>query len=112
VQMGGHNGLDAVRPIKSLTRSTRVLMFTACSSRDMRERAFCEGASDYLLKSQTLDYVAARIRNPAGDPAPRLAPRRRASCPPEGKWPGEPAGSGAGRVSRLLRRTLKALRVF
>ena len=30
VQMGDRNGLDAVRPIKSLTRSTRVLMYTTC----------------------------------------------------------------------------------
>src|ERR1039458_10891330 len=28
VQMGERNGLDAVRPIKSLARATRVLMFT------------------------------------------------------------------------------------
>jgi DNA-binding NarL/FixJ family response regulator len=112
VQMGGHNGLDAVRPIKSLTRSTRVLMFTSCSNGEMRERALCEGASDYLLKSQTLDYVAGRIRNPADDPAPRLVPRRRATCPPEPAAQNRPAGAGAGRVSRLLRRTLKVLRVF
>ncbi|HUC84548.1 MAG TPA: response regulator [Candidatus Acidoferrales bacterium] len=111
VQMGAHNGLDAVRPIKSLTRSTRVLMFTSCLNLAMRERALCDGASDYLLKSQALDYVAARIRNPAGDPAPRLVPRRRASCPPV------PASqrisaSLTGRVSRLVRRTLRALRVL
>jgi DNA-binding NarL/FixJ family response regulator len=30
VQMGDRNGLDVVRPIKSLTPTTRVLMFTSC----------------------------------------------------------------------------------
>ena len=38
VQMGERNGIDAVRPIKSLTRSTRVMMFTSCNDREWRSR--------------------------------------------------------------------------
>ncbi len=75
VQMGDRNGLDAVRPIKSLTRSTRVLMFTTCFNHEWRDRALGDGASDYLLKSETIENVAARIRCLAQEPAPR--PRRR-----------------------------------
>lgn len=112
VQMGDRNGLDAVRPIKSLTRSTRVLMFTASNDRDWRERALCEGASDYLLKSDTMEHVAARIRNPADDPAPGLVARRRASCPPARPLPGRQASSVTDRAPRLLSRTLKMLRLF
>ncbi|MGA2247822.1 MAG: response regulator transcription factor [Verrucomicrobiota bacterium] len=111
VQMGRHNGLDAVRPIKSLTRSTRVLMFTSCFNQEFRERALGDGASDYLLKSQTLDYIAARIRNPAGDPEPRPMCRRRASCRSEAAPQKEPA-SLTRRVSRLVRRTLCAFRLL
>lgn len=111
VQMGERNGLDAVRPIKSLTRSTRVLMFTSCFNRDWRERAFGEGASDYLLKSYAMERVAARIRNPAEDPAPGRATRRRPSCPaPAQDLEAEPAGAAEKR-SRLLSRTLRLLRL-
>lgn len=67
VQMGPHNGLDAVRPIKQLAPDTRVLMFTTCFDIRWRYRAFQDGASDYLLKSYDLKRVADRIRCPAND---------------------------------------------
>jgi DNA-binding NarL/FixJ family response regulator len=112
VQMGERNGLDAVRSIKSLTRSTRVLMFTTSNNRDWRARALGEGASDYLLKSDPMEHVAARIRNPADDPAPGLVSRRRASCPPARPLQTRQASSIADRAPRLLSRTLKMLRLF
>jgi DNA-binding NarL/FixJ family response regulator len=111
VQMGDRNGLDAVRPIKSLTRSTRVLMFTTCYNRDWRERALGGGASDYLLKTDTMERVAARIRNPAEDPAPKTAARRRASCPPERPMKTHQTSS-VTEPPRLLSRTLRMLRLF
>lgn len=109
VQMGNRSGLDAVRPIKSLTRSTRVLMFTSCYNPDWRERALGDGASDYLLKSETMERVAARIRNPAGDPAPGFASRRRARCPAERTLKSRQATSITDMAPRLLSRTLKML---
>lgn len=112
VQMGDRNGLDAVRPIKSLTRSTRVLMFTTANNRDWRQRALHEGASDYLLKSDTMEHVAARIRTPAEDPAPGMAVRRRPSCPPERRLQSHQSSSATDRTPRLLSRTLKMLRLF
>lgn len=112
VQMGDRNGLDAVRPIKSLTRSTRVLMFTTANNREWRQRALCEGASDYLLKSYTMEHVAARIRTPAEDPAPGTAVRRRHSCPPERTLQSRQASSPSDRAPRLLNRTLKMLRIL
>jgi len=77
VQMGEHNGLDAVRPIKSLAPATRVLMFTSCFNPEWRERALSDGASDYLLKTSEFKKVAARIRCPANDTDSQLYRRRR-----------------------------------
>src|SRR6478736_7994767 len=37
VNLGDHNGLDAIRPIKSLSRSTQVLMFTTFFDSAYRE---------------------------------------------------------------------------
>lgn len=62
VQMGVENGLDAIRPIKSLASNTHVLMFTTFGPPDVRERAFREGASDFLLKSWQFDEIASHIR--------------------------------------------------
>jgi len=113
VQMGDRNGLDAVRPIKSLTRSTRVLMFTTCYNEAWRERALGDGASDYLLKSDGMDRVAARIRTPAEDPASGLVTRRRASCPPPAanETPRPVMERSVKRVP-LLRRTLRMFGVL
>jgi DNA-binding NarL/FixJ family response regulator len=109
VQMGDRNGLDAVRPIKSLTRSTRVLMYTTCYNPAWRERALYEGASDYLLKSYALERVAARIRCPANDPAPGNSSRRanRTTPKPSQRYYVNP---GADKSPRLLSRTLEMLR--
>jgi DNA-binding NarL/FixJ family response regulator len=64
VQMGNENGVDAVRPIKSLARTTRVLMFTTCFDPQLRERALSNGASDYLIKGGPLDKLIESIRRP------------------------------------------------
>jgi len=106
VQMGEHNGLDAVRPIKSLTRSTRVLMFTTCFNREWQKRALDEGASDYLLKTVTMERLAARIRNPAGDPGRGFAIRRRPSCAPARPGTGRPA-SAVTKMGSILSKSHK-----
>jgi|GEM_PF-1126379 len=110
VQMGDRNGLDAVRPIKSLTRSTRVLMFTTCFNPEWRERALGDGASGYLLKSEAMEKVAARIRCPANDPAPGLYSRRRPTVSAAALPRRHAIKPAAGSHPHLLRRTIKALR--
>ncbi|HUA38582.1 MAG TPA: response regulator transcription factor [Candidatus Sulfopaludibacter sp.] len=107
VQMGDRNGLDAVRPIRSLTRRTRVLMFTTCYNPEWRERALGDGASDYLLKSEAIETVADRIRRAAKDPAP--VPCRKRS--------GDPALTTASadrarreKLPRIFDRALERLR--
>ena len=110
VQMGDRNGLDAVRPIKSLTRSTRVLMYTTCNNPDWRERALYEGASDYLLKSYAVERVAARIRCPANDPAPGNCIRRRTNRSMARPAQKHYVNYTANKSPRLLSRTLEMLR--
>ena len=110
VQMGDRNGLDAVRPIKSLTRSTRVLMFTTCYNPEWRERALREGASDYLLKSYAVERVAARIRCPADDPAPGNYSRRRSIRSTPKPSQSHYVNPAADKSPRLLGRTLEMLR--
>src|SRR5450756_436388 len=44
IQMGEANGLDAIRPIKALSRSTQVLMLTTFLDTDQKKKALTEGA--------------------------------------------------------------------
>jgi DNA-binding NarL/FixJ family response regulator len=78
VQMGEQCGLDAIRPIRSLSRGTRVVMFTTCYDPERRRRAMADGASDFLLKGNLMEDVVARIRQLVLEPPPRVR-RRRAS---------------------------------
>jgi DNA-binding NarL/FixJ family response regulator len=65
VQMRDQNGLDAIGPIKALSRETQVLMLTSSYDPEGYQRAISEGASDFLLKSYTAVEIAQRIRNPS-----------------------------------------------
>jgi two-component system response regulator DesR len=62
IEMGAENGLDAIRPIKSLAKSTHVLMLTTFSRPGGRERAFREGASDFMLKTWPIAEIELHIR--------------------------------------------------
>jgi DNA-binding NarL/FixJ family response regulator len=64
IQMRDKNGLDAIRPIKSLARSTRVLMLTTFYNSDCHSRALEEGASGFLLKTTELHQLVEDIRKP------------------------------------------------
>ncbi len=61
-EMGEHDGLDAIRPIKALARETHVLMLTTFSAPGCRERAFREGASDFMLKTWSITEIASHMR--------------------------------------------------
>jgi DNA-binding NarL/FixJ family response regulator len=62
IQMGPENGLDAIAPIKALAKNTHVLMLTTFGPPETRQRAFREGASDFLMKSWSFDEIAMHIR--------------------------------------------------
>jgi DNA-binding NarL/FixJ family response regulator len=62
IEMGAYNGLDAIRPIKSLAKTTHVMMLTTFAGPDARERAFREGASDFMLKMWPPAEISMHIR--------------------------------------------------
>lgn len=62
IEMGEHNGLDAIRPIKALAPQTHVLMLTTFAAPGARQQAFREGASDFMLKTWTMAEIALHIR--------------------------------------------------
>lgn len=84
VHMGEMNGLDTIRPIKSLSRSTRVLMLTTFFDSESESRAMSDGASGFLLKTFPVGKILAAIRQACDRPSPH--PKRvrllgQASCP-------------------------------
>lgn len=62
IEMGEHNGLEALRPIKALAQDTHVLMLTTFAGPGSRERAFRDGASDFMLKSWPVEQITKHIR--------------------------------------------------
>ena len=72
VHMGELNGLDAIRPIKSLSRSTQVLMLTTFFDSESESRALTSGASGFLLKSFPIETILKSIRQAWSKPAPHL----------------------------------------
>ena len=76
IEMRGQNGLDAIGPIKTLARSTRVLMLTTFYDSAHHSRALEEGASGFLLKRSDLNEIIEQIRKP--EPLDQIqAPQRR-----------------------------------
>lgn len=80
VQMGDRNGLDAIGPIKALSRDTQVLMLTSCYDPEGYNRALAEGASDFLLKSYSPEQIVQRIRNPTRRVHARRNPKPSPIC--------------------------------
>lgn len=72
IQMGEANGLDAIRPIKALSRSTQVLMFTTCFDSESKKRAFTNGATDFLIKTSPVERILDSIQRASQNPAPHL----------------------------------------
>jgi DNA-binding NarL/FixJ family response regulator len=79
IQMGAANGLDAIRPIKALARSTQVLMLTTCFDSELKKRALANGASGYLLKRYPIERILDSIHQALKYPAPHLKRSRRQS---------------------------------
>jgi DNA-binding NarL/FixJ family response regulator len=76
VELPGLNGIDAVRRIKSISPSTRVVMLTVFDDHDKIFKAICAGASGYLLKTSPVEKIIESIQEvQAGGAAmtPRVA---------------------------------------
>jgi DNA-binding NarL/FixJ family response regulator len=60
IEMPGMGGIDAIKPIKKIAPSTRILMITAYSYDDYIRKSIAAGASGYLLKNSSgREYVEA-----------------------------------------------------
>ena len=92
-QMPGGNGVDAVRPIKLLASSTRVLMLTTCFDSLLRHRVLRDGAADFLQKSYPVERIAERIQaaldKPEGVEAVRPSGYVQEAPVPENNWRGQ-----------------------
>jgi DNA-binding NarL/FixJ family response regulator len=75
VHLGGQSGLSAIRPIKKLAPSVKVLMLTMFSNDHYEVEAFRSGASGFLLKSYGIDEITKLIHEAHYNPgAPGLFP--------------------------------------
>lgn len=72
IQMGEACGLDAIRPIKALSRSTQVLMLTTFFDSKDKKRALTDGASGFLLKSFPIQQILDSIQEASRNPVPHL----------------------------------------
>jgi DNA-binding NarL/FixJ family response regulator len=62
VQMPLMNGIEAIRPIKNLAPSTRVLMLTSFLDHRLKAQSLAAGAADFLLKRDSPAQIIAAIR--------------------------------------------------
>src|SRR4051812_32048023 len=74
VELPGLNGIEAVKRIKSLSPSTRVIMLTVFDDHDKIFKAICAGASGYLLKTSPVERIVDSIREVHAGGAP-MTPR-------------------------------------
>jgi len=74
VELPGLNGLEAVKQIRSIAPSTRVIMLTVFDDHDKIFKAICAGASGYLLKTSSVEGIIESIREAQAGGAP-MTPR-------------------------------------
>lgn len=68
--MPGFSGFDTLAEIKSMPdyKDTKVVMLTALSNDEMREKALSLGANDYIVKSQlTIEEIIELIKDTIGN---------------------------------------------
>lgn len=73
VRMGGRDGLDAIKQIRSAAPNTRVVMLSAFDNTTYVARAVSAGAHDYLLKSVTRKELLDALTGAASGAAPTRA---------------------------------------
>jgi DNA-binding NarL/FixJ family response regulator len=70
VQLPGQSGLEAVRTIKAISPSTRVVMLTVFDDHQKIFQAICAGASGYLVKTAPVERIVEAIREVLAGGAP------------------------------------------
>jgi len=74
VELPGQSGLEAVRKIKAICPSTRVVMLTVFEDHEKVFKAICAGASGYLLKTAPVERIVESIHEALTGGAP-MTPR-------------------------------------
>jgi len=74
VELPGLNGLEAVKRIRAISPSTRVIMLTVFDDHDKIFKAICAGASGYLLKTSPMERIIESVREAYCGGAP-MTPR-------------------------------------
>jgi DNA-binding NarL/FixJ family response regulator len=74
VELPGLNGLEAVKEIRSISPSTRIIMLTVFDDHDKIFKAICAGACGYLLKTSPAERIIESIREAQDGGAP-MTPR-------------------------------------
>ena len=95
LQLRDENGLDAIRPMKTLAPATDVIMLTTFSDLPSAARAFVAGASGFLLKTYDPQEIVRLVRQTQENPgAPGLFPEFIVAKKPE-----SPRGATRGRLA-------------
>src|SRR4029450_3187249 len=63
VELPGMDGIEAVRRMKAISPSTRIIMLTVFDDHDKILKAICAGASGYLLKTSPVEKIVESIRD-------------------------------------------------
>lgn len=61
IKMKGMDGLAALKHIKELDRSIKIIMVTALEDQDKMREAYKLGACDYITKPLILDYLEQSV---------------------------------------------------
>ena len=61
IKMKGMDGLAALKHIKELDRSIKIIMVTALEDQDKMHEAYKLGACDYITKPLILDYLEQAV---------------------------------------------------
>ncbi len=63
INLPGVSGLDALRSLKGMLPQTDIIIFTIRDNSDDIFKAFCAGASGYLIKSTSIENIKHGIRS-------------------------------------------------
>jgi DNA-binding NarL/FixJ family response regulator len=70
VGLPGMNGIDALARLRQVAPQTAIVLLTVFEDDDKIFRAICAGVSGYLLKTSSIDDIAAAIRSAAASGSP------------------------------------------
>ncbi len=63
IRMPGMNGIEVLKKIKEIDSNIKVIMVTGIDSSDVVEEAKEAGASDYIIKPFSLNYLEKNVIN-------------------------------------------------